>query len=123
LVKANFKDIQQIAANHGFLDASGVLADIGLSSMLLDDPERGFSFMRDGALDMRMDRTQPLTAADVVNTSAQKEIADIPFMYGELRRSRPIARSIVRSLPLHTTFDLVRAVERVLGSPRYRHMH
>jgi 16S rRNA (cytosine1402-N4)-methyltransferase len=120
LAKANFKDIQQIAAIHHFLDAQGVLADIGVSSMMLDDPERGFSFMREGLLDMRMDREQALTAADLVNTYSEKEIADVLYMYGEERRSRPIARSIVRSRPLRTTFDLVRAVERVLGSPRLR---
>ena len=123
LAKANFKDIQQIAATHHFLDAHGVLADIGVSSMMLDDPERGFSFMREGLLDMRMDREQALTAADLVNTYSEKEIADILYMYGEERRSRPIARSIVRSRPLQTTFDLVRAVEKVLGSPRYGHIH
>ncbi len=101
----------------------GILADIGVSSMMLDDPERGFSFMREGPLDMRMDRNQPLTASDIVNTYGEKEIADILYMYGEERRSRPIARSIVRSRPLATTFDLSRAVERVLGAPRYGRIH
>jgi 16S rRNA (cytosine1402-N4)-methyltransferase len=123
LAKANFKDIFSVAQAHGFLESDGILADIGVSSMMLDDPERGFSFMREGALDMRMDRSQPLTAADVVNTYQEKEIADILYTYGEEKRSRPIARSIVRSRPLHSTLDLTRAVERILGAPRYGRIH
>jgi 16S rRNA (cytosine1402-N4)-methyltransferase len=123
LVKANFRDIFAIAEKHGFLGADGILADIGVSSMMLDDPERGFSFMREGTLDMRMDRTQSLTAAEIVNTYGEKEIADILYEFGEERRSRPIARSIVRLRPLASTTDLSRAVERVLGSPRYGRIH
>jgi 16S rRNA (cytosine1402-N4)-methyltransferase len=117
---SNFRNIAPLAAEHGFLEAEGVLADIGISSMMVDDPSRGFSFMREGPLDMRMDRTQELTAADVVNTYAEKEIADILYNYGEERRSRAIARAIARARPLQLTTDLVRAVERVLGGPRGR---
>src|SRR5437867_7586061 len=123
LVHSNFKDIGRIAAEHGFLEADGVLADIGISSMMVDDPSRGFSFMREGPLDMRMDRSQPLTAAEVVNTFSEKDIADILFHYGEERRSRAIARSIVRGRPLRSTADLVRAIERVAGRPRYGRIH
>src|SRR2546428_3434498 len=116
---SNFKNIAPLAAGHGFLEVEGVLADIGISSMMVDDPSRGFSFMREGPLDMRMDRTQPLTAAEVVNTFSEKDIADILFHYGEERRSRAIARSIVRGRPLRSTADLVRAIERVAGRPRF----
>jgi 16S rRNA (cytosine1402-N4)-methyltransferase len=123
LVRANFSDIAAIAADQGFLEADGILADIGVSSMMLDDPERGFSFMREGRLDMRMDRSQELDAAEVVNTYGEKEIADILYQFGEERRSRPIAKSIVRSRPLGSTADLVRAVERVLGAPRFGQIH
>src|SRR5437762_3175500 len=63
LVHSNFRDVAKVAAEQGFLDCDGVLADIGISSMMVDDPSRGFSFMREGPLDMRMDRTQTLTAA------------------------------------------------------------
>jgi 16S rRNA (cytosine1402-N4)-methyltransferase len=122
-VKANFRDINEVSPRHGFLNVDGILADIGVSSMMLDDPERGFSFMREGDLDMRMDRSQSLTAAEIVNTFSEKEIADILYLYGEERRSRPIARSIVRSRPLRSTFDLARAIQRVLGSPRYGKIH
>ena len=70
-----------------------------------------------------MDRSQPLTAADIVNTYSEKEIADILYQYGEERRSRPIARSIVRARPLSLTSDLARAVERVMGGARYGKIH
>jgi 16S rRNA (cytosine1402-N4)-methyltransferase len=123
LAQANFRDIATVAPQHGFSEVDGILADIGVSSMMLDDPERGFSFMREGPLRMTMDPGQDLTAADIVNTYSEKEIADILYINGEERRSRPIARSIVRARPLATTTDLVRAVERVLGGPRYGKIH
>src|SRR6266704_2619467 len=92
-VHANFREVALVAAEHGFSECDGVLADIGISSMMVDDPSRGFSFMREGPLDMRMDRTQPLTAAEVLNTFSEKDIAGILFHYGEERRSRAIARA------------------------------
>ena len=79
--------------------------------------------MREGPLDMRMDRNQELTAAEVVNTFDEKEIADILYNYGEERRSRAIARSIVRARPLRLTTDLARAVARVMGGPRHGQIH
>ena len=91
--------------------------------MMLDDPLRGFSFMREGPLDMRMDLERPLTAADVLNTYSEKEIANILFNYGEERRSRQIASSIVRSRPMSRTTDLTRAIERVLGGRRDGKIH
>jgi 16S rRNA (cytosine1402-N4)-methyltransferase len=123
LEKANFKDIASVAQANGFMEVDGILADIGVSSMMLDDPERGFSFMHEGPLDMRMDPSQELTASEIVNTYSEKEIADILYIYGEERRSRPIARSIVHRRPLATTADLVGAVQRVLGGPRYGKIH
>jgi 16S rRNA (cytosine1402-N4)-methyltransferase len=122
-VHSSFREVRSIAEAHGFLDCDGVLADLGISSMMVDDPSRGFSFMREGPIDMRMDRSQALTAAEVVNRYSEKEIADIIYTYGEERRSRPIARSIVHSRPLHRTTDLVRAIERVSGAPRRGQIH
>ena len=84
----------------------GILADLGVSSMQLDNPERGFSFLRDGPLDMRMDHTQKLSAATIVNEYEEKEIADIIFKYGEERLSRQIAHRIVNRRPIHTTAEL-----------------
>ena len=122
-VHANFREVRAVAEAHGFTGCDGVLADVGMSSMMVDDPSRGFSFMREGPLDMRMDRSQPLTAAEVVNHYSEKEIADILYTYGEERRSRPIARSIVRSRPLMRTTDLVAAIQRVTGAPRHGQIH
>jgi len=122
-VHSNFRALRTIAEESGFMECDGVLADLGISSMMVDDPSRGFSFMHEGPLDMRMDRTQRLTAADLLNTYSEKEIADIIYIYGEERRSRPIARSIVRLRPLQRTTDLVRAIERVSGRPRYGQIH
>jgi len=120
---SNFSSVASVAQAHGFLGVDGILADIGISSMMIDDPSRGFSFMREGPLDMRMDRNQELTAAEVVNGFGEKELADILYNYGEERRSRAIARSIVQARPLRLTTDLARAVERVLGRPRYGQIH
>jgi len=122
-IHSNFRAVQTIASEQGFMDCDGVLADIGISSAMVDDPSRGFSFMREGPLDMRMDRNQLLTAADVVNTYSEKEIADIIYTYGEERRSRSIARSIVRSRPLQRTTQLVSAIERVSGGARHGKIH
>jgi 16S rRNA (cytosine1402-N4)-methyltransferase len=122
-VQSNFSRVAPLAVEQGFANADGILADIGISSMMVEDASRGFSFMREGSLDMRMDRSQSLTAADVVNLYDENEIADILFQNAEERRSRAIARSIVRARPLRTTTELVRAVERVLGGPRYGHIH
>jgi len=123
LVHSNFRNVEATAAEYGFMECDGVLADIGISSMMVDDPSRGFSFMREGPLDMRMDRAQKLTAGEIVNRYSEKEIANILYTYGEERRSRPIARSIVHFRPLHLTTDLVRAIERVTGGPRYGKIH
>ncbi len=92
---------------------AGVVLDIGVSSMQLDRPERGFSFLREGALDMRMDQDGP-SAADLVNTAEEAVLADILFQYGEERRSRALARAIVAArakAPLRTTADLACVVE------------
>src|SRR5262249_24915633 len=105
--------------------ADGVVLDIGVSSMQLGDPERGFSFQSDGPLDMRMSGAGP-TAADVVNTAEEAAIADVLFQLGEERRSRAVARAIVaqrRERPLVRTSELARVVERVLGRAKVGGRH
>jgi 16S rRNA (cytosine1402-N4)-methyltransferase len=92
----------------GSLD--GLLADFGVSSMQLDEPERGFSFQADGPLDMRQDTRQSLTAAQVVNEMDERDLANLIYEYGEERRSRRIARAIVRARPVTTTGQLARIV-------------
>jgi 16S rRNA (cytosine1402-N4)-methyltransferase len=102
---------------------AGVLFDLGVSSPQLDDPARGFSFMQDGPLDMRMDQGAGETAADLVNSREEQELADIIFQYGEERYSRRIARAIVRERnrgPIQTTGVLASLVAGAVP-PAYRH--
>ncbi|BAY13291.1 16S rRNA (cytosine(1402)-N(4))-methyltransferase RsmH [Calothrix sp. NIES-2098] len=98
----------------------GIIADLGVSSYHLDTPERGFSFRHAANLDMRMDRGQSLTAADVINEWDEAELADIFFKYGEERLSRRIARRIVERRPLHTTVELADAIASCVP-PKYRY--
>jgi 16S rRNA (cytosine1402-N4)-methyltransferase len=110
----NFTTLAAAAAQHGFVPADGVLMDLGLSSMQLEDGSRGFSFRRDGPLDMRFDPTQGATAAEVINNLSENELADLIYRYGEERHSRAIARAIVARRPLHTTAELAAIVQGVL---------
>jgi 16S rRNA (cytosine1402-N4)-methyltransferase len=93
----------------------GIVADLGLSSLQLDDAERGFAFAAEGPLDMRFDRSQDLSAAELVNEADERELERILRDYGDERRARAIARRIVSRRPLHSTTDLRRAVVSVLG--------
>lgn len=99
----------------------GVLADLGVSRYQLSAGERGFSLMEDGPLDMRMDRSQELTAADLVNYLSEKDLADLIYQLGEERRSRRISRAIVRARPVSTTGHLARVVESAV--PRTGRIH
>ncbi|MDJ0686948.1 MAG: 16S rRNA (cytosine(1402)-N(4))-methyltransferase RsmH [Xenococcaceae cyanobacterium MO_188.B32] len=98
----------------------GIIADLGVSSPQLDTPERGFSFRHSAPLDMRMDSTQSLTAAEIINHWQEKQLADIFFQYGEERFSRRIARQIVRERPFQTTTDLANAIARAVPA-KYRY--
>ncbi|MDP1668449.1 16S rRNA (cytosine(1402)-N(4))-methyltransferase RsmH [Phaeovulum sp.] len=109
LVEGTFSNLDSLAATK--LD--GVVLDLGVSSMQLDQPERGFSFLRDGPLDMRMGAEGP-TAAELLNQASEARIADILFHYGEERAARRIARAIIAARPLARTTDLVAAIERSL---------
>jgi len=96
LVHGNFAELARIVHEAGFVSIQGVLLDLGFSSDQMSDPQRGFSFSVDGSLDMRLDQSQALIAADLVNSASEKELADIFWRYGEETRSRQIARRIVR---------------------------
>jgi 16S rRNA (cytosine1402-N4)-methyltransferase len=91
-------------------ELDGLLADFGVSSLQLDQPQRGFSFRADGPLDMRMDARGELTAEQVVNQFDESDLADLIYEFGEERRSRRIARAIVRARPISTTAELARVV-------------
>jgi 16S rRNA (cytosine1402-N4)-methyltransferase len=114
-VPGTFSELDTLAAEHGPID--GVVLDIGVSSMQLDQAERGFSFMREGPLDMRM-AGEGASAADLVNTLDETELADLLFAYGEERKSRRIAHGIVAAraaAPIRTTTELARLIERAIG--------
>ncbi len=101
----------------------GILADFGVSSMQLDDAHRGFSFMADGPLDMRQDTRSGLTAAQVVNEASERELADLIYEYGDERRSRRIARAIVRGRPITTTGQLSRIVATAAPAMKQDKIH
>jgi 16S rRNA (cytosine1402-N4)-methyltransferase len=116
LFHANFDRLAQAAETHQIPKADGILLDLGVSSMQLDQPERGFSFQADGPLDMRMDATTGPTAADLVNRLPEDELANLIYRYGEERQSRRIARAIVKARPIERTIELARIVAKASGS-------
>ncbi len=128
LVHGNFSELGAILVRAGKGQADGVLIDLGLSSLQLDQPERGFSFRADAPLDMRMDRSEPGTAFDLVRSASEEELARIIFEYGEERKSRRIARAICRERDqggLMTTRRLASAVASAIGGrgPRGGQIH
>ena len=115
-----FSEMEAVLAGSGIKGADGVALDLGVSSFQLDIAERGFSFRDGGPLDMRMERAGR-TAADVVNSLPEAEIADILWRYGEEKRSRQVARAIVAARPLTDTRELARVVEHALGPASRKH--
>lgn len=122
LVKSNYADIPSVLTSLGREKADGILLDLGVSSYQLDNPERGFSYMKDAPLDMRMDAEESLTAADLLNTDSEAELTRILREYGEERFAGQIAARIVRERrirPLETTGELVRIIEQAIPA-KYR---
>ena len=113
LVQASYRTISEQLARLGWSSVDGILLDLGLSSMQLDTPERGFSFLADAPLDMRFDPRNPITAASLVNELPERDLADLLFRYGEERNARKVARAIVKARPLHTTRQLAEVTARV----------
>jgi len=113
-VETTFSGLTAALGQMGITQVDGLLADLGVSRYQLTDAERGFSFSADGPLDMRMSRSQPQTAADIVNFTAEKALADLLYQLGQERRGRQIARAIVRSRPIRSTGHLARVVESVV---------
>ena len=112
----NFAQIDALHAASGLPPVDGIVADLGLSSMQLDDASRGFSFNLPGPLDMRMDPSSETTAADLVNHASERDLADIFFELGEERHSRRIARAIVKARPYRVTTELAQVVTRAIPS-------
>jgi 16S rRNA (cytosine1402-N4)-methyltransferase len=117
IVNSNFDQLEDVATSNGFVPADGVLFDLGLSTRQLDSEGRGFSFRRPGALDMRFAAEGNLTADQIVNEWPEEELADLIYEFGEERRSRRIAKAIVRERPIH---DAQRLAEVVARSSGYR---
>jgi len=115
IVEASYTRMKDEAENLGWDEVDGIVLDFGVSSMQLDIPERGFSFIHDGPLDMRFSPNAPLSAADLVNSSSEAELADIIFRYGEERLSRKIARAIVNNRPINTTKELADLILKHIG--------
>lgn len=118
LVNESFKNLEDICTRYNFRPVHGILFDLGISSLQLEDSSRGFSFKLDAPLDMRFNPEQSLTAAIIVNTFAEAEIASILKRYGEERYHQRIARSIIAHRPISTTLQLVKAVEAAIGTKR-----
>jgi 16S rRNA (cytosine1402-N4)-methyltransferase len=116
LAQASYTSLSTQLAQLGWDAVDGILLDLGASSIQFDTPERGFSFQHDAPLDMRFGPHILQTAADLVNTYSERELADLIYRYGEERESRKIARAIVKARPIHTTRELVAVIEAV--SPR-----
>ncbi|HLI63322.1 MAG TPA: 16S rRNA (cytosine(1402)-N(4))-methyltransferase RsmH [Terriglobales bacterium] len=122
LVHASFAEVAEHVAEASI---DGLLADLGVSSLQLEDAARGFSFQVEGPLDMRMDPHSGLTAEQVVNRFAERELADVIYEFGEERRSRRIARAIVRARPIHSTAQLAAVISAAARpmNPADRRIH
>lgn len=119
--QGTFGSLARAVREAGFDQVDGLVADLGVSRYQLTEPGRGFSFLSDGPLDMRMDRSSGITAADLVNQTAEKALADLIFQLGEERRARKVARALVRARPIRSTLHLANVVERAV--PRTGRLH
>ncbi len=120
LINSSFARVAEFVGEN---EADGILADLGLSSLQLADTARGFSFQAEGALDMRMDPSSPMTAEQAVNQLSERELADLIYEFGEERRSRRIARAIVRSRPIRTSKQLAEVVGAAAGPMKLGQIH
>ncbi len=118
LIRGSYSDLSAQLEHIGWKSVDGILLDLGISSLQLDTPQRGFSFRSDAPLDMRFDPNNPVRAVDLINSLPESEIADILYRYGEERRSRQVARAIVAARPVLTTKQLAGVVSSVIVSGR-----
>lgn len=120
VVHGSYLDARTHLTELGWKDVAGIVMDLGVSSMQLDQAERGFSFRYDAPLDMRFDPSKGHTAADLVNRTDEQELADIIWRYGEERFSRRIARAIINARPFESTFELAKVVRSAIGHTKER---
>lgn len=123
LIKSNFVDLKVKLAELGVTKIDGIVFDLGVSSPQIDDATRGFSFSKDGILDMRMDTDATLSAEKVVNEYSKEALTDIFFSYGEEPKSRLIASKIASSRPIKTTLELVKIIESAVGANYFYKKH
>lgn len=123
IIKSNFVDLKVKLAELGVTKIDGIVFDLGVSSPQIDDATRGFSFSKDGILDMRMDTDATLSAEKVVNEYSKEALTDIFFSYGEEPKSRLIASKIASSRPIKTTLELVKIIERAVGANYFYKKH
>ena len=120
-VQANFRDIKRYLRLHGIKQVDGILADLGISSHQIDAPERGFSTRFDGDLDMRMNQKSKTSAKEIINKYSEEKLAEILFLYGELRNSRNIAKTIVEEREeekIETSFQLKKVLKKYLPNAK-----
>jgi 16S rRNA (cytosine1402-N4)-methyltransferase len=120
LVQASYTTLLEQMRRLGWQQVNGIVLDLGVSSIQLDQPERGFSFLNEGPLDMRFGPEIPESAEDLINTLPETDLADLIWRYGEEPQSRRIARAIMAARPLHTTRELADVVSRATGGRRGR---
>ncbi len=118
--KASYAQATEIASSLGWKGVDGIILDLGVSSMQIDQPQRGFSFQKEGPLDMRFDPETGRSAADLINNCTEAELSDIIWRYGEERFSRRIASAIMKARPIHRTEELAALVRKVIGNKRGR---
>jgi len=115
LIQRSYSELKLHLNNRNWYDIDGILLDLGLSSMQLDVPERGFSFRNHGPLDMRFDPDQPFSAADIINNYSRDDLADLIYKYGEEKSSRKIADAIIANRPLESTKELADIIAGAIG--------
>lgn len=123
IIKSNFVNLKAKLEELGVTAIDGIVFDLGVSSPQIDTASRGFSFSKDGLLDMRMDTDSPLTAEQVVNEYKKEELANIFFNYGEEKQSRLIAGKIVAKRPIKTTLELVKVILEAVGANYFYKNH
>jgi len=118
IVQVSYTSLREQLEKLGWQAVNGILLDLGVSSMQLDTPERGFSFQTEAPLDMRFDPANAVTADDLVNSLSENDLADVIFRYGEERRAYQVARAIVRARPVHGTVQLAEIIARSTSGGR-----
>lgn len=123
IIQGNFSDVANIVRRNGISGFDGVLFDLGISSMQVEDSARGFSFRWEARMDMRFDRSAKVTAYEVVNKYPERELADIIYRFGEEKKAYRVARAIVANRPVDTTTELAEVVAKSVGVRRGQRIH